>query len=398
MKFTLLTNVPSPHRLPLARELVKHFGENEYRYIYTEELESQRHDMGWQEDCSPKWCFKGDDSSPELQDSTLLFSTLRTLDVFDRRLTANQLTCYGSERWFKPPHGFLRMLSPAYRRMAKRFVEYLDSKYFHYFPQGIHAARDMMRIQGIFHGDYSCIFHAPKVAFEPKPGGRIIPLDQAIKENLLSPQEIEWGHKHGFIRIPPEHWQDIKEPGPWSNYHLWGYFVAPGNTTQTSPVSTPAKKILWVGRMLDWKRVGTLIKALPASMELDLYGHGPDETHLRRLASSKANVHFHDFLPIEQVRELMHQHDLYVLPSDGGEGWGAVLNEALEEGMAVLASLESGSGATILPPEQLFHAGNAKELREKLSPPIPKPAIGDWTASKAAKYLVRFLYSYAKHS
>jgi hypothetical protein len=86
----------------------------------------------------------------------------------------------------------------------------------------------------------------------------------------------------------------------------------------------------------------------------------------------------------------MHTHDLYILPSDGGEGWGAVLNEALEEGMAVLASLESGSGATILPPEQLFHAGDAKELRENLSSPIPRPGIGEWSVSKAADYLAGF--------
>ena len=282
------------------------------------------------------------------------------------------------------------MLSPSYQRMAKRFVKYLDSPNFHYFPQSIHAARDMMRIQGLFRGDYSCIFHAPQVAFEPKPGGRIIPLDQAIDEKLLSPQEIAWGRKHGFIRISPEHWNDIQKPGPWQNYHLWGYFVAPSKAPQPSAASSTPTRILWVGRMLDWKRVGTLIQGLPDSMDLDLYGHGPDEPHLRNLASHKTNVHFHDFLPIEQVRDLMHSHDLYVLPSDGGEGWGAVLNEALEEGMAVLASLESGSGATILPPEQLFQAGNATELCQKLSSHIPRPGIGEWSVSKAANYLTGF--------
>ena len=390
MTFCLLTNVISPHQLPLAQEIIKHIGETNYRYIYTDELESQRQDMGWQSQCSNNWCIKGNENSPELLAADTLFSELRAMEVFDKRLAANKLTCYVSERWFKPPHGFLRMLSPSYRRMAKRFVNYLDSKYFHYFPQGIHAARDMMRIQGLFHGDYSCFFHAPKVAFEPKPGGRIIPLEQAIREKLLSPQEIAWGRKHGFIRISPEHWNDIQEPGPWPNYHLWGYFVAPGNPSTTTTAPCTPKRILWVGRMLDWKRVGTLIQALPDSMELDLYGHGPDEPHLRKLASHKNNVHFHDFLPIEQVRGLLHTHDLYILPSDGGEGWGAVLNEALEEGMAVLASLESGSGATILPPEQLFHAGDAKELRENLSSPIPRPGIGEWSVSKAADYLAGF--------
>ncbi len=390
MTFCLLTNVISPHQLPLAQEIIRHIGEKNYRYLYTDELESQRQDMGWQAQCTQNWCIKGNESSSELLASDMLFSELRAMEVFDKRLAANKLTCYVSERWFKPPHGFLRMLSPSYRRMARRFAEYLDSKHFHYFPQGIHAARDMMRIQGFFHGDLRCLFRAPQVAFEPKPGGRIIPLEQAIAENLLSPQEIAWGRKHSFIRISPEHWNDIQEPGPWQNYHLWGYFVAPGKAP--SPPSTPCTptRILWVGRMLDWKRVGTLIQAIPNSMELDLYGHGPDEAHLRRLAAHKSNVHFHDFLPIEQVRDLMHSHDLYVLPSDGGEGWGAALNEALEEGMAVLATLESGSGATILPPEHLFQAENATELRQKLIGPIPRLGIGEWSVAKASDYLMSF--------
>jgi len=44
----------------------------------------------------------------------------------------------------------------------------------------------------------------------------------------------------------------------------------------------------------------------------------------------------------------MRQADVYVLPSSGTEGWGVVVNEAMLEGCAVIASRESGSGATLI--------------------------------------------------
>ena len=47
-------------------------------------------------------------------------------------------------------------------------------------------------------------------------------------------------------------------------------------------------------------------------------------------------------------------------------GWGAVLNEALEEGMEVVGTFEAGASATILPRENLFHAGDWRGLRRLL--------------------------------
>ena len=53
--------------------------------------------------------------------------------------------------------------------------------------------------------------------------------------------------------------------------------------------------------------------------------------------------------PMEKVRELMREHDLFVLASNAYEGWGAVVSEALEEGMRVLGTFEAGASAAILP-------------------------------------------------
>ena len=396
MHFVLYTNFISPHQLPLAHEMVNHFGEDDYRYIYTDELEAQRMNMGWKSDCSQAWCIRGNENSQDLLDCDILFSELRCLDVFAERISAGRLTCYVSERWFKPPRGAWRLLSPAYWKMACNIVGFLDSPYFFYFPQGIHAARDMMRLQGLIHGDLRCLFQAPKVAFEGTPGGRIIPLEQAIKDELLDEKQISWGHSHGFVRISSEKWKDVHEYPPWRNYRLWGYFVAAGENNKACFSDNHVKKVLWAGRMLDWKHVETLIEATPDTMELHLYGHGPEEENLKRRASEKQNIQFHDFVPIKQMRDLMQQHDVYVLPSDGGEGWGAVVNEALEEKMPVIATIESGAGATMLNEDSLFHACNIAQLRKKLNMPLCKNDIGAWTAKNAAAFLCDFAKKYIK--
>ncbi len=79
---------------------------------------------------------------------------------------------------------------------------------------------------------------------------------------------------------------------------------------------------------------------------------------------------------IHAVRDLMRAHDIYVLPSDGGEGWGAVVSEALTEGMKVLGTVDAGSSATILPPTHLFKAGDVKRLKVLLQSEIPLVNIG----------------------
>jgi glycosyltransferase involved in cell wall biosynthesis len=151
-------------------------------------------------------------------------------------------------------------------------------------------------------------------------------------------------------------------------------------------------RVLWVGRMLKLKRVDTLVKAcaseaLKDKVELHLYGHGPEEEALKRLVPEGNNVFFHDFVPVAQVRDLMRAHDVYVFSSNASDGWGAVVSEALEEGMQVFGTVEAGASGTVLPPTHLFKAGDVKRLTELLMAELPKVAIGEWTAECAADVL-----------
>ena len=403
MKIALLTNVVSPHQVPLAKALVRRVGEANYRYVHTEAAHGERTRMGWGGDAAPAWCVQGTMEDAALVEADCVLSGHRALGLFERRNATGKATFYAAERWFKPPLGFLRLLVPSYCRMAWRFARCVRAPGFLCLPMGAHAARDMARVLRLFAGDWRCLFRAPKVVFESRPGGAVVPLGQAIAEGALGAEAVAFAKRHGFAQIPRERWGRVRPKGMFAKLRMWGYFVAPGRgatrggegEAHALPIKHPPAA-LWVGRMLYLTRVGDLARACRPRPDLkregillDLYGHGPEETRLRKLAKGCDTIRFHDFVPVAQVRELMRAHDVYVLPSNGYEGWGAVVSEALEEGMRVLATVESGAGATLLPPSNLFRAGDVETLAKKLRAPIPAVPIGEWTAECAAEAVLR---------
>ena len=381
MNFAFFTNIISPHQMPLARELVELLGADEYRYVYTEGENKERSKLGWGNE-GENWCLQGDENTAVLVEADVLMSGVRAPDLFKKRAKDEKKTLYCSERWFKPPIGFLRVFVPSYFKMARRIVKLLsESKDFYYLPMGIHAARDMARLCGLMNGDWKCLFRAPKLDFEKKPGGRIW-----IGDTSRNAQD---SRKYCLDKM-----------------RMWGYYVS-SSEFDTLPVKEASKskckevKVLWVGRLLNWKRVDTIVRtvgehanlkhvdnSLP-KITLDIYGIGPEEAKLKRLASKYGDViKFYPPVPINEVRALMREHDVYVLSSNAYEGWGAVVSEALEEGMTVIGTYEAGSSATILPESNLFHAGDWRRLKEMLEGDEEKVGIGEWTAKSAARELV----------
>jgi len=378
MLYCFYTNIVSPHQLPFARELVKRVGVENYRYVYSEPFHAERSAMGWKDEPEP-WILsqieQREESRRWLEDADVLILGHRDLDLIERRCQKGLLTFYASERWFKPiplrvrclVPGWVRLFVPGYFRMARRFVSLLyryDS--FKLLPYGVWAARDFRLLCRLFHP------------------------------------------------LPTTHYQL-----PTNKITTWGYAVAPSVFSQPQPSTSTTDRalhVLWVGRMLNWKRVDTIIRAVALvnkrKVTLTLVGDGPEKPHLQHLASTlqlqlstttnlpttlqlplpTTTISFLPPCPIHEVRSLMREHDLYVLSSDAGEGWGAALNEALEEGMLCIGSTEAGASATLLPVTHQFPAGDARRLAELLRTAadgkLPRVAIGSWSAAALAE---RFL-------
>lgn len=378
------TNLISPHTAPLANALQTNAGGCAYIY--------QRHGG---EPCRTNHvlddlvatavCEEDDLSKARrmLAESEGLILGVRNFDLMERRVQDGRFTAYQSERWFKPESllalgksesvgrgvwisGFWKMLLPFAIRRAIRIMRLFKSDKFLYLPIGIHAARDMARLCGLMNGDLRCLFRAPVLMFEKKPFGKI------------------W----------------LREGGDSSRYclgkmRMWGYFVAPSRKRQCEArqIGRNVIRVLWVGRMLDLKNVDGIIRAVGGDSRfvLDVYGSGPVEAKLRKLASKYNNVNFGEMVPINEVRDLMRGHDIYVLASNEFDGWGAVVNEALEEGMKVVGTYEAGASATMLPESNLFHSGDWKMLRKILLHPIKDVGIESWTARCAAAKLASYI-------
>ena len=392
MTYCIDTRSIHPHMAPFVASLKANLCSNDsVAYVYRGTPNDPNRAVGAKglvDDIAIFWDGESDDYGRKcVMTSDVLIENHRDFELIEERIRQDRFTVYQSERWFKPLRigvtipGFLRMALPFGIKRAIRIVQLFGrGKNFYYFPLGEHAARDMARLCGIMHGDLRCLFRAPEIEFERKPCGRVWLRGGGV------------GKRYCLDKM-----------------RMWGYFVSPSKY-DTHSVSEPLRthsreiKVLWVGRLLDLKRVDTIVRAVGENanlkrvddslptITLDIYGEGPELVRLQRMASRYGNViRFHSSIPYSEVRKVMREHDLYVFASNAFEGWGAVVNEALEEGMRVIASWDAGATTVLLPRDCCFKSGDVRSLVKLLGKAIPKTGIGDWSADIAAKNFIKFI-------
>lgn len=138
----------------------------------------------------------------------------------------------------------------------------------------------------------------------------------------------------------------------------WGYFTKvedfPLETAANFEVSSGETEvhIMWCARFLRWKHpelpvmLAKRLKNKGYRFVLDMYGSGVELEDTRNLASELEvldAVRFLGNLPNDEILKQMRQHEVFLFTSDKNEGWGAVLNESMSNGCAVVASNMIGS-------------------------------------------------------
>lgn len=388
MNVVFYTPFLTPHQLPWCREFADILSECEFYYIYTNSFDIN---SGWKSRQKDSWILDGNHNLERttelLKNADVLITGFRDLDLFRSRTRAGFMTIYSAERWFKPPVGMLRLLHPTYAKVAFSIMKlWWHDKDFHLFPIGVHAKNDFLRLNALMRLNLRSLFKTSRGGYEHRAGGRVWDVNGKELERM----------------------------------RMWGYFVSPSklvdevngngyNKCDALPAekSDGSLRLLWCGRLLGLKRVGDIVRAvgehvglkrvgdsLP-KISLTIVGDGPEKDNLIKLVHKLGLENQVRFLPPmsnDKVRELMREHDIYVLPSNGYEGWGAVVSEALEEGMDVIGTYEAGSTATILDESSLYHAGDYKKLasilRERLKGRI---RINGWSAKDAANTLKNYI-------
>lgn len=324
--------------------------DNEVEFIYEDNPGEMRATIGWLFDADYKHGLMTKETDKRAEECEVLIEMMREMELMEKRALKGLKTAFVSERWLKPLvvkgvrlPAILRLLVPSYCRMVRRFVRLMDNPNFWVLPLGVHAVRDFVRLYRLMKGDWRCMFRSPKVEIKRELGGEVA----------------------GFPRMK-----------------LWGYFVEGGSARKKCECEGAGQvmKILWCGRMLDLKRVDVLIKAFKRAskqraMALQIVGEGPERARLKCLAGelgedalkwTPGKISFNGYLPNSQVRDLMHEADVYVMPSNAEEGWGAIVSEALVEGCPVISTWEAGSSATLLGDKRLYHANSVSELCARL--------------------------------
>lgn len=291
MKLTILSNAVNHHTCALAEALYARLGEG-FRFVQTGQRTQDAYGMGYAHffagSADAPWIIRAEQEPERARKAIMDADAVLTANAPDcfvlPRLRAGKLTFRAHERWHRQP---LRW----YRR-----------------PRAVLGG-------WLHHGRYPNLYMLCASAYTARDAQSI---------GVFRGKCFRWGYFPAFYEYSREQLSQWKQ----------------------GPVN-----ILCAGRMVDVKRFEdaihacTRLKAEGFRFRFTIAGDGPRMEALQALAADLGlDVSFPGQLHPEQVRQLMEQSQIFLLTSDRREGWGAVLNEAMNSGCAVVAS--SAAGAT----------------------------------------------------
>lgn len=184
--------------------------------------------------------------------------------------------------------------------------------------------------------------------------------------------------------------QDYARFGLFKNRSLkWGYFPECRRYDDVNRMiaQKDTKQILWCGRFLDWKHPDDVLTAAHRLKEegydfrIRIIGTGEMESELQRMAEAlrlQETVSFAGSMSPEEVRAHMEHAGIYLFTSDRKEGWGAVLNEAMNSGCAVIASRDAGATPYLIEDGKnglVYQSGDTEALTEAIRMLLDHPEM-----------------------
>lgn len=317
MKICFFTSVLNHHQYPFCSEMYKILGNN-FSVVTTMELEESRKSLGYMDFANESpFCIKMHSDKNSYweayrlsQEADVLIAGVIPEEFISIRLKCNKLTYRYSERFYK--QGFWRIVSPRALGFAYRDHFRYRRKSFYLLCASAYTATDASRI-----------FSYPDKMFR-------------------------WGY-----------FPEFKE------YEI---------TDLLAKKESETLKLLWAGRFIRLKHPEYPLlvsqslhkKGIPFSLEM--IGTGELEGIL--ISKTKEygvseNVRFLGPLPPERVRERMEDSDIFLFTSNKQEGWGVVLNEAMNSGCAVVTNNSIGSVPFLIKSGQnglIYRSGDINDL------------------------------------
>lgn len=362
MKITFVSNYINHHQIPFCNALFRETN-GEFVFIQTQPMEEERIRMGWQEQERPEYvyCYYEQDKFSRLviRDSdVVLFGGCDDESYIESRLEAKKPVIRISERLYKT--GQWKAISP--RGLLKKYHDHTRyrRKPVYLLCAGAYVPSDFHIVRA-YPGKMFCWGYFPET--------KHYDVDNLLKNK-------------GFRQA-----EDKKVP-----------------------------YLLWAGRFIDWKhpqlplRVAKYLKDKGLEFHLDMVGGGALEEEIRKLL---CELQLEDCVTLvgyqtpAQVRERMEQADIYLLTSDRQEGWGAVANEAMNSGCALVANHMVGAAPYLVRQGQngyLYQDGDeqmlyetvekllrSRELCQELGRKAYETITEVWNAENAAKELITLI-------
>ena len=202
--------------------------------------------------------------------------------------------------------------------------------------------------------------------------------------------------------------------------YKWGYFLETNHYDIEKLIEEKEKnekiQIVWVARFIKWKHPEVVVKLAKKlkeqnyNFEIKMLGTGVLEEKIKNQIN-KNNlqdvVTVVGQVPSDKVKDYYEKANIFIATSGSNEGWGAVVNEAMNGGCAVIANRKMGSVPFLIKHNEngLMYGSfkelednvkqviENKELRKKLSINAYKYITEQWTASTAAENIINLFES-----
>ena len=289
MKLVFISNYYNHHQSEISKCFLS-ITNGEYTFIATVPMDSERVTMGWAIECPP-YVVQYNDNTREC-DEMILSADVVIIGAAPIRLVKKRLKC------------------------KKLVFMYTERPY----RNGVNIVRSIQYfIQNyLFYGRFSSLYCLCASAFT----------------------SADYNRTHTFI----------------NKTYKWGYFPEVVRYDIDDIIAKKNKKevrLLFVSRMITLKHpeypvlAAKRLKDEGVSFQMTMIGKGEKEKEIIDMINdmqvADVVIFKNEAMPPESVREYMLEANIFLFTSDKQEGWGAVMNESMNSGCAVIASSKIGS-------------------------------------------------------
>lgn len=342
MKITFVSNYINHHQIPLSNTLYNELGED-YHFIQTQPMEEERIRMGWQEKEElpyVKLLYQEEEECRALiKESDAVIFGWADESLIEDRLEEGRLTIRCSERIYR--EGQWRAISP--RGLKQKYHDHIRhrNKPVYLLCAGAYVPSDFHLIRAYTHKMFRWGYF---------PECRIYDIEKLLEEKR-------------------------KTDG--------------------------CTEILWAARLIPLKHVELLIplaiflRGRGYRFHITVIGDGEEKEALQagiRENGLEECITQKGFLKPEEVRACMEKAQIFLATSDYKEGWGAVVNEAMNSGCAVVASHEMGAVPFLIKHGQnglVFKSCHVSDLCQKVANLLEDEALRENLGRRAYETIVK---------